>query len=386
MMPLEDSPRLNIGARFKRLHGVDWDFPAAASQSPFSSIHWHPCRFPSQVPATLIGALTNPGETVLDPFVGSGTTAVEAQRLGRKCIAIDLNPVATIVVRAKTINKTAVAIRQTVNRLKLLSRQSVVKAPVPEGVQGRKWYTKRTLEALRRLHGVGLDDELRPLERVIFDAAFSAVLLPACRETRHWGYVCDNTEPKTDHEIDVFQSFEAVLDSIAEAYGNRDSYWQTGPGLPSSFRDVTVIQNDARAALSGLEKQSVDLVVTSPPYFGVTDYTKAQRLSLEWMDLPIEQLRSAEIGARSKRHRLSARAEYLEECMGVFAECRRVLRSDRACAVLLGQSSQRASIFDEFVEGMNNIGFRLSHVAERKISPQRRLTPSLLSESLLLFT
>jgi DNA methylase len=378
-------PQIDVATRLARLHAVDWDFPTAASQSPFSGIHWHPCRFPSQVPATLIGTLTRPNETVLDPFVGSGTVAVEAQRLGRNCIAIDLNPIACTVVRAKTINKPARAIGQAITNLKVLCRQSSESGRMPDGVQSSKWYTHRTVGVLRRLRAVGDKLPSESAERSLFEAAFSAILLPVCRETRHWGYVCDNTEPKGDHERDVIDTFERVLDAFARAYRERDEYWRAGGTSSPSSRNADIKEGDAETVLRSLGAASVDLIVTSPPYFGVTDYTKAQRLSLEWVGRPIEPLRLAEIGARSKRHRHGADALYLDDCRKVFVECRRVLRTGRVCAVVFGQSTQRASVFDEFVLGMKNAGFRLHSVAERRISAQRRQNPSVLSESLLLF-
>jgi hypothetical protein len=378
-------PQIDVATRLTRLHAVDWDFPAAASQSLFSGIHWHPCRFPSQVPATLIGALSQPTEIVLDPFAGSGTVPVEAQRLGRRSIAIDLNPIACGLIRAKTVNRPARIIGQAIVNLKVLCRQSTGSGHVPETVQATKWYTRRTVEVLARLRAVGDKLQSGSFERDLFEAAFSAILLPVCRETRHWGYVCDNTEPKGDHERDVIDAFERALDAFARAFRERDEYWRSG-GTPSPpDRSAEVIEGDAQAVLRSLGDASVDLIVTSPPYFGVADYTKAQRLSLEWLARPIEPLRLAEIGARSKRHRRGADALYLDDCRKAFFECRRVLRPGRVCAVIFGESTRRVSVFDDFVGEIKSAGFRLHSVTERRISAQRRQNPSVLSESLLLF-
>lgn len=49
----------------------------------------HPCQYPQEIPHRLISALTDPGDTVMDPFAGSGTTALAARELGRKCILIE---------------------------------------------------------------------------------------------------------------------------------------------------------------------------------------------------------------------------------------------------------------------------------------------------------
>ena len=49
----------------------------------------HPARFPAALPTFFIKFLTEPGETVLDPFAGSNTTGWVAESLGRKWIAIE---------------------------------------------------------------------------------------------------------------------------------------------------------------------------------------------------------------------------------------------------------------------------------------------------------
>jgi Zn finger protein HypA/HybF involved in hydrogenase expression len=62
-------------------------------------IHKYWARKPHNVVAEYIKSYSNEGDVVLDPFVGSGVTAVEALRLNRKAVAIDLNPVATFITR-----------------------------------------------------------------------------------------------------------------------------------------------------------------------------------------------------------------------------------------------------------------------------------------------
>jgi len=52
----------------------------------------HPARYPQKLVEFFLLAGSNEGDTVLDPFAGSGTTAVVAQRLNRKWICIELNP------------------------------------------------------------------------------------------------------------------------------------------------------------------------------------------------------------------------------------------------------------------------------------------------------
>ena len=52
----------------------------------------HPAPFPEELPNRLIKLFSFHGDTVLDPFIGSGTTAVSAKKLGRKFVGYDINP------------------------------------------------------------------------------------------------------------------------------------------------------------------------------------------------------------------------------------------------------------------------------------------------------
>lgn len=77
--------------------GTVWSFKSRGSWATHDGRYrgnWSP-----YVPRNLILRYTEPGDTVLDCFVGGGTTAVEAKLLGRRCIARDINPGAIGVTR-----------------------------------------------------------------------------------------------------------------------------------------------------------------------------------------------------------------------------------------------------------------------------------------------
>lgn len=52
----------------------------------------HPCSKPINFWTWLLERASEPGQTIYDPFVGSGTSVIAAERTGRKCLAIDLSP------------------------------------------------------------------------------------------------------------------------------------------------------------------------------------------------------------------------------------------------------------------------------------------------------
>ena len=380
---------MELTSSLARLKRIDWDYLGDQSESPFSSIHFHPGRFISQIPAALIGRLTKPGDLVLDPYCGSGTTLVEAQRLRRRSIGIDANPVSALISRAKLLpvrHERIVRVlqghlRRFIDHPFDLGRSTELSLDVPSTVQLSKWYHPDTGAELRELWSY--ISGLRGVARTLFEFAFSGILMPACSETRNWGYICDNTRPLEFRYIDAKNLFRDILAKLEEAYTSRD--FNLPPDTPFPLPGATVIQGDSGRVMEGLEADSVDLVVTSPPYYGVVDYAKSQRLSMEWFGQSVEEFRALETGARSKRHRIAAYTQYLNEIERVLNQVGRLLKSEGVFALLIGQSDRRKNPLPDILDAAHRTGLVLQHQFLREIAHKRRQTPSLTTESLYLF-
>ena len=91
-------------SRFDALRTVlsaDLDFHG--TDGSYGSHAWHPfpAKFPPQLPEFMIERLSLPGDIILDPMLGSGTTLVEAVRLGRRAVGCDIDPLARMIAAAK---------------------------------------------------------------------------------------------------------------------------------------------------------------------------------------------------------------------------------------------------------------------------------------------
>lgn len=95
--------RLHIASSAKLLRRV---VEAARDTSPVIGLthgyYRYPARFSPQFVRAAIQAFSSPGDLVLDPFVGGGTTLVEAMATGRNAIGADISPLATFVTTVKT--------------------------------------------------------------------------------------------------------------------------------------------------------------------------------------------------------------------------------------------------------------------------------------------
>lgn len=90
-----DNSRVGSGFGKKILNwvGKDLAYPTNVLHMPTECANkGHPATFPVELPAWFIKLFTKPGDVVLDPFMGAGTTAVACKQLGRHFIGIEINP------------------------------------------------------------------------------------------------------------------------------------------------------------------------------------------------------------------------------------------------------------------------------------------------------
>lgn len=88
----ESKVRSGFGKNVSNWVGRDLVYPTNVLHlATETSNRRHSAAFPVELPAWFIRLFTQPGDVVLDPFVGSGTTALAAQRLGRRYVGIDIS-------------------------------------------------------------------------------------------------------------------------------------------------------------------------------------------------------------------------------------------------------------------------------------------------------
>ena len=107
-----------------------WDIPNVKANHPEKTIH--PCQFPHELVERCILAFTKPGDLVLDPFLGAGTTAIAAVKAERSVVGIDKDPtyieiahqrIAALMLGELQIRPSGLAVR------KPKSSESVAKIP-----------------------------------------------------------------------------------------------------------------------------------------------------------------------------------------------------------------------------------------------------------------
>ncbi len=406
---------------------LDTDLGFHGADGRYATHAWHPfpAKFPPQLPAFFIEALTEEGDVVFDPMHGSGTTLVEAQRLARYPVGCDIDPLARLITSAKLAPLPGLEATEVGRGIAQSAAQRFREGK--EGLVGALerrfdpksrdfvdyWFAPGTqLELLALLQEIeALAD---PTTRRFFEVVFSSTIIAKsggvslARDLAH-------TRP---HRVKDKQPKSAFAEFDKRLRNNL-----------VDRSDAVRCDHEVRAVpaqRTGLDDGSVDLVVTSPPYANnAIDYMRAHKFSLVWLGWPIADLtdiRKGYLGHDAKggvvpnaggiktngdgdelqRFRwegeLPARCvdtlnalraidarkadvlqRYFMDMASVFQEMGRVLRRGKAAIVVVGSSVLRG-IDVETHKALaaigEAVGFVLAGIGTRELDRDKRMMPA----------
>jgi site-specific DNA-methyltransferase (adenine-specific) len=236
--------------------------------------------------------LSEPGDIVLDPFSGRGTTLLEARLLGRIPIATDLNPIAVALSRAKNVTLSQEEVR---DRLKVLRDNYDSLLYIPEAqVQdddiqlifhhatlGQLCYLRRKLlrsEAATDKFLLGsLLGIMHGSERQGGTSAYASISMPNTFSMSP-NYVRKFVEQNSLNRIfrDVFQLLQDKVDRL---FGEASPCGSEGLVIAGDAKQISSIEEIR--PYSG----KIKLAVTSPPYLDVVNYAK-QNWIRNWLLAP----------------------------------------------------------------------------------------------------
>ena len=244
--------------------------------------------FPEAFAERWIRRLTRPGETVLDPFSGRGTTALTALLNGRNAVACDVNDVAYCLTRAKTSAPSIRAILERIAQLESEFRHNTESYPITEHNEffhlcfasktlqqllylrsSLKWRTRRTDTMIAALVLGTLHGEMTLHSRYLSNQMPRTISTKPAYSVRFW-----RRHNLTPPDKDVF----AILKSVA-LYRYES---------PRPLGHALVIHGDMRKLPLDANLQAIQpkCVITSPPYLNVTNFEEDQWLRLWFLGGP----------------------------------------------------------------------------------------------------
>lgn len=333
------------------LNKIDWEFSDFNSQlypADINFIHWYPGVFVPQIPSILINALSEKGDLVLDPFSGSGITLIEAARIKRRFIGIDLNPFAINIISAKMMALTSIDDKWCVDEAVHISNLNAsidYSGSLETDSELTRWFHPDTLNQLLNIRKYISDNEDKP-DNIIRIVLLSSILNRCSSQREHYTYITDKCFPELFINKDAFKIYLNQLDLLRRSIKESKNQYLRTFGSNWDFEGSKLQKGDSRD-LSWIDSESVDLVVTSPPYLGVNDYARSMHLSsLLFQQDDFEYAITHEIGARRKRQRKSACDEYIRDMEANLSEVVRVLKVNKYLALIIGRGRGKVNTFD----------------------------------------
>jgi DNA modification methylase len=245
----------------------------------------YPAKMIPHMARFLIEKISKPGDTILDPFCGSGSVLVESLTCGRNAIGIDLNRLAVIFSKAKTaIYKAELLETQLEDILRLFTKcRTGCRVDFPNAAY---WFTPATLEKLGIIRTC-LNSYLTTVDPNYssFWYAVFAVIVRECSRADTRGpkpFISKKArETRVGRHFDPLKLFALKARSwIALQDEFRKKLLAAYPNST-----VKVIEGDSRNLFSLLDNETIDAVVTSPPYLNAQDYYRASKLEMSTLGL-----------------------------------------------------------------------------------------------------
>ena len=263
-------------------------------------IHKFPAKFFPELPRWIIKRYSRPGDLVLDPFMGSGTTNLEASILGRHSIGVDVDPLARTLASVKT---TVLKEDLLVNTWKKL-RQRVEAYVEPSHVDGvpefpyrDNWFQPFILKELahikKEIENTCTVEHTKNFFRICFSSVIRQVSEADNNCTRTVIRRSLNKQVHPKMAVDLFlkrtdiQVRNMLQLSLLKPSGN-----------------VFIPDNIDARDMPAIKTGSIDLALTSPPYVNAVDYPRTHQLEMYWLGFAngsLQPLKKKHIGTEVVR-------------------------------------------------------------------------------------
>jgi len=331
--------------------------------------HPFPARMPVSVVQHLISRITISGAKILDPMAGSGTTLVAAKYVQRQSIGFDRDPLAILISRtatsdfeAETLARMQLRIldraQKTLNSAKIQLKSLRAKMSPEDQEFLDYWFPPESQQQLAKL-ATSIQQEANGKEKDFAWVVFSSLIIA---KSAGASYALDlpRSRPHRCFEKSIYLPFEAWPKRFHAAVRR----------LPfinkQQTTDALVSLGDARNL--PLKNDSIDLVITSPPYINAIDYLRAHKFSLVWMGYnlhDLRELRGTMVGSERGLFGLDGLPKKLEERLN------RLRKDTRDRAIRRRYLSDLTKVISEINRVLQPGGLALLTVGPTMISLKR---------------
>jgi len=300
----------------KKLKEIPWKHEPYSKQnwgSNFHGISSYVGRIKPSFAHWLIECLTTKDDLIYDPFCGVGTVPLESTIMGRKSIGIDLNPYAVLISKSKTDIRGLQSEIEYINNIDISKSKYILLDNIPQWV--KEYYHDETLKEI-----IFLRDLFRKNDRHFLLGCLLGIShghRPQHLSIRT-GYIIPYI-PNPKPPVIYKNSIEKIKEKIIRMYKD----------FPLVDFIPEIHHGDSRNT-NYIKSNTIDWVITSPPYYDTLDYVSSNKLRLFFSG--VDDFSQAEL----KGELIQNKNTYIDEMVKVGIELKRVLKSTGRIAFVLG--------------------------------------------------
>ncbi|MDY6787354.1 MAG: DNA methyltransferase [candidate division WOR-3 bacterium] len=259
----------------KRIREPNLDYIRIPAGLGVHSIHTYPAMFHPKLVNKFIKEYTKKNELVIDPFLGSGVSAVESSTLSRRFYGFDVNPLAVLIAR----------VRSTPIQKSLLNKQlgfiidnySKQRGFNPNFMNIDYWFSRERIKDISKL--IRLIDTIENEDvRNFFRVCLSETIKKVSKSNNNEFKLVRGGKPCKSTTVDLFKEISSKnIDTLTKFYDSNRNYKKPRIERLNLLEDVI-----------NIKEESASLLITSPPYGDsqtTVAYGQYSRLSLQWLGL-----------------------------------------------------------------------------------------------------
>ena len=335
----------------KKFNKVDeWSIPR--DRFSFYLTHdFHPyfAAFPPELVKRLLDRYSKEGDVFLDPFMGGGSAIVEGFRLKRRVMGVEISPFAKFISEVKVtpikINKKKNSnllsqIKNDVSKQRFNSYRDF-DYKIPEVTNIDKWFIEKSkfdlaiiLYHIKRIKSKHLRNFLL--------LALSSIIRKVSNAKNSEQHLCIKKEKKIPETFSLFEKKVELMISQME------DYIKFLDNFKKPFFEPKLYVDDVRKLTEFVNPESVDIIITSPPYGTGSRYTDIYRFNFEWLGFK----------KPTKEGALETTKNFTLELKRGLQEMFEVLRKKKYCFIVYGNPSTENSITKQAIYDAQEIGFK----------------------------
>lgn len=332
------------------------ELPQVERTKHVHSLHPYLGKFIPQLVETFLHRYFTPGDCVYDPFVGSGTTLVEANAFRAHAVGCDISAFNCLLSQVKTaaysLGALELALKTSLERAR---RDSIHREATGQWLKA--WYAPRALGELLSYRAAieHVDDDARDVGRVILSRSARSARLTTHFDLDfprapivepYWCHKHKRTCRPVEEALKFLQRY--TLDTVRR------------------LRSFSLVRSGAKVAVLHADARFVELplkptgIITSPPYPGLIDYHEQHRYAYELLGL--HDRRVEEIGSATQGQSQVSIRSYVDAMISVFQNARTQLPRGAPVIIVVNDSK---SLYPEILEGS---GMRLEKRLTRHVN------------------